>query len=556
MRRGESKAKGLKRGGRTRSGAAKPKTRAGRKEGPDNAPAKKRTTKALELNESARPSSDDNIPGLKRALAEAYAREAATADVLKVISRSAFDLQKVLDTLVETACRLCEASDAAILLREDESLVVRANHGPIPIPFVKRPLTRAWTSGRAVLDREPVHVDDIQAEEDEFPEGYAMSRRIGQRTIFSVPLLRENEAIGCFAIRRTEVRPFSPKQIELACVFADQAVMAIENARLFAEVQARTREVQESLEYQTAISDVLSVISRSPSQVQPVLDTIAATAQRLCQAEQIFIYRIENDHGHLVASRDVPSDIVSFWLKNPPILDRGSVAGRVVAERRTVHVEDTHADPEYTLSATPNYKSFRTTLGVPLLRDDVAIGVMVLLRAEVQPFTVKQIALITAFADQAVIAIENARLFDEVQTRTKELTEALEQQTATSEVLQVISSSPGELQPVFDAMCERATRVCGAEFGTLLLYEGGYRFRRTSTYGVPPAYAQIYRHDPIVHLPADSVLGRVAQTKQPVHVADLKDEPHLRGTNPATRFVDLTGARSVLGVPMLKEGEL
>src|SRR5262249_33847997 len=178
MRRGESKAKDLKRGGRTR--------RAGRK----HAPAKKRATKALELTETARPkvslSTDDNIATLKRALAEAYAREAATADVLKVISRSALDLQKVLGTLLQTACRICEATDASILLREDESLVVRAHHGPIPVPFVKRPLTRAWTSGRAVLDRAPVHVDDILAKEDEFPEGYAMSRRIGQRTTFSV----------------------------------------------------------------------------------------------------------------------------------------------------------------------------------------------------------------------------------------------------------------------------------------------------------------------------------------------------------------------------------
>src|SRR5262245_34469457 len=269
MRRGESKAKGLKRGGRSDSDAAKPKTRAGRKHASDNAPAKKRTTKALKLNESARPSSDDNIPTLKRALAEAYAREAATADVLKVISRSAFDLQEVLDTLVETACRLCEAYDASILLREDESLVVRAHHGPIPIPFVKVPVTRAWSSARAVLDRELVNVDDILAEEEEFAEGYAMSRRIGLRTTFSVPLLREDSAIGCFAIRRTEVRPFSPKQIELASMFADQAVIAIENARLFNEVQARTKELTESLEQQTATSEVLQVISSSPGELEP-----------------------------------------------------------------------------------------------------------------------------------------------------------------------------------------------------------------------------------------------------------------------------------------------
>src|SRR5262249_8229515 len=221
-------------------------------------------------------------------LSETLQQQTATADVLKIISRSTFDLRAVLDTLTASAAQLCNAYDAVILLREGESLVFGAHHGPISMDFVKRPITRGWTAGRAVVDRKPVHVHDLTAAGTEFPEGHAIAVRQGFRTILSVPLLREGEAIGCLAVRRIELHPFNAKQIELAETFADQAVIAIENVRLFDEVQARTREVQQSLDYQTAISGVLNVISRSPSDVQPVLDTIAETAQRLCHAEQAY----------------------------------------------------------------------------------------------------------------------------------------------------------------------------------------------------------------------------------------------------------------------------
>src|SRR6202022_1519073 len=194
-------------------------------------------------------------------------------------------LKAVLNTLVESAARLCDAFDAVIFLREGESLVFGAHHGPIPMDLVKWPLTRAWTAGRSVVDRRAVHVHDLPAAGAEFPEGHAIAARQGFRTILSVPLLREGEAIGSLSVRRIEVRPFSDKQIELAATFADQAVIAIENIRLFDEVQARTREVQESLDYQTAISDVLNVISRSPNELQPVLDSIVKTSTRLCEAE-------------------------------------------------------------------------------------------------------------------------------------------------------------------------------------------------------------------------------------------------------------------------------
>src|SRR5262249_10021207 len=223
---------------------------------------------------------------------ESLQQQTATADVLKVISRSTFDLQTVLDTLVESAARLCNAYDAVVLLREGESLVFRAHHGPIPVDFVELPITRVTTAGRAVLERKPVHVRDITAERDEFPEARALALRQGHRAILSVPLLREDEAIGCLVVRRTEARAFSSKQLELAATFADQAVIAIENVRLFDEVQARTRELSEALEHQTATSEVLNVITRSPTNAQPVFDAIVQSAARLCEAmfSLVFLY--------------------------------------------------------------------------------------------------------------------------------------------------------------------------------------------------------------------------------------------------------------------------
>ena len=222
-------------------------------------------------------------------LRESLQQQTATADVLKVISRSTFDLQTVLNTLVESAAKLCDAYDAIIFLREDASLVLAAHHGPIPVDFVKRPVTRAWAAGRAVADCKPIHVHDLTAARDEFPESTSPS---GPRTILSVPLLREDEAIGSLTIRRTEVRPFTQKQIELITTFADQAVIAIENVRLFDEVQARTEELSEALERQTATGEVLNVISRSPNQLQPVLNSIVATAADLCRADFAMILRI------------------------------------------------------------------------------------------------------------------------------------------------------------------------------------------------------------------------------------------------------------------------
>src|SRR5215471_15126368 len=502
---------------------------------------------------------ENKLEARTRELAEARQQQTATADVLKVISRSAFDLQSVLDTLTQSSAQLCEAEMAGILRPRGEAhyWVTAFNFPSAFLEFMKtRPIFRDRSSfaGRALLEGHVVHSPDVLADPN---FTYSDAQKLGRyRTVLCVPLLREGSPIGVIVLARHKVRPFTDKQIELAATFADQAVIAIENVRLFAEVQARKRDVQESLEYQTAISDVLNVISRSPSDVQPVLDTIAETAQRLCQSEQAYVMKLDNGRYYPAAGKDVQPERTEYLRQHPIALDRGSVCGRVAIDRRTIHIIDALADPEYTLSMAGDRSGYRTILGVPLLREDVVIGVIVLTRAVVQPFTEKQIELVTTFADQALIAIENVRLFEAEQQRTRELSEALERQTATSDVLQVISSSPGELGPVFQAMLENATRICKAKFGVFWQTEGqGYR--SIAMYGVPPAYTSERDREPVIYPEPELPLGRLIQTKQVLQVADIrKDESYIKGFRPIVNLADNGGARTLLMVPMLKESEL
>ena len=273
--------------------------------------------------------------------------------------------------------------------------------------------------------------------------------------------MRNGVPVGVFTLQRREPRPYSQKQIELVTTFADQAVIAIENARLFEEVQGRTAELSEALEYQTATSDVLSVISRSPSEIQPVLDTIVETAAQLCDAKRAFIYRRDGAVLRHQASHNASSELMEFVTQNPISPGRHSGVARAALERQTIHISDVWTDPEYTFGAA-HVDPIRTVLAVPMLKASDLVGVLVIYRLEVRPFTDKQIELVTTFADQAVIAIENVRLFEEVQARTSELQESLEYQTATSDVLNVISRSPNQLQPVLEAIVETAGRLCGA----------------------------------------------------------------------------------------------
>ena len=331
------------------------------------------------------------------------------------------------------------------------------------------PIDPKLTAGRALLEKRAVHVHDIlSAEGDEFPLGQELARHHGHRTILSVPLVRENEGIGTITLRRLEVNPFSDKQIKLLQTFADQAVIAIGNVRLFEEVQARTRDLTESLQQQTATADVLKVISRSAFDLQPVLDTIVETASRLCAAEYAFIYKLQDDGKyHMSANHGADQLFLKYAVEHPLTPGRGSLVGRTALERKTVHMPDCLADPEYMALEYQSVGHYRSNLGVPLLREGVPIGVIILMRALVMPFTARQIELVTTFADQAVIAIENVSLFDEVQAKTRDLSESLQQQTATADVLQVISSSPGELEPVFETMLANAMRLCEASNGVI-----------------------------------------------------------------------------------------
>src|SRR5262249_44128464 len=358
---------------------------------------------------------------------------------------------------------------------------------------MQRPIVRGSPGGRAVIDRQTIHVHDIATEvETEFPEYKHLQQRTSTRTVLATPLLRRGIPIGVIFIRRTEVRPFDDKQIALLKTFADQAVIAIENARLIHEQQTHNRELVEALEQQTATSEILGVIASSPTDLQPVLDAVAQSAPRLSQSVDSQIGGVGGNMRGKVASYGAVSPIPAVGAARP--ISRGSASGRAIFDRQTIHTHDIWAEREEDWADiwhAVHRLGIRTSLAVPLLREGVAIGVINIRRLEVRPFTDKQIALLKTFADQAVIAIENVRLFKEIQERNAELREALDHQTGTAEVLGIISRSPTNVEPVLNAIVESAARVCGIDDVLLRLRKGNTMVQRAHFGPIPLSGVEI-----------------------------------------------------------------
>jgi signal transduction histidine kinase len=485
----------------------------------------------------------EEVQARTRDLSESLQQQTATADVLKVISRSAFDLGTVLNTLVESAARLCEAYDSVIFLREGERLHVRAHHGPIPFDVMDLPIGRGSVSGRSFADREPVHVYDLQAATNEFPDGGALARRLDYRTVLATPLLREDEAIGALTIRRTEVRPFTDRQIELLTTFADQAVIAIQNVRLFDEVQARTHDLSESLQQQTATADVLKVISRSTFDLQAVLDTLVESASRLCSADDVSIFRLVGNELRTVAHYG-PMLLAPIGYVTPAV--RGTVAGRCVLERRAVHVVDLQAEREAFPegSAIARKLGHHTGLAVPLLREGTPFGALVLRRAKVELFSDKQIELVSTFADQAVIAIENVRLFDDVQTRTRELSQSIGELRALGEVSQAVNSTV-DLEAVLTTIVAKATQLSNTEAGAIYVFDDAHQeFRLRATYGMDDTIIAAIR-DRHIHI-GETAIGRAVEQRTPIQIPDVQNDP-----SSVLDVIVRAGFRALLTVPLL-----
>jgi signal transduction histidine kinase len=517
-----------------------------------------RRSKPRRSRKGALVSAKKKLALITRELKEARQQQAATTDVLKVISRSTFDLQVVLDTLVESAVHLCDADHAWLFQREGEFFRWVASYGhatdvherirdyfrTLPVP-----VDRGSVTGRTALEAKVVQVPDVLAD----PEyTWSEAQKLGgYRAALGVPLLRKGNVVGVIFVAKIVPRPFTAKQIELVTTFADQAVIAIENTRLLSELRQRTDDLSESLEQQTAASQVLQVISSSTGELEPVFEAILASATRTCDAKFGLLYRIENGAARIISRLGIPPALAEYLKRGPhrpPLnrLDPHTPVGRVVQSRQTVHVADYRTDQAY-LNRDPltvagvELGGIRTLLVVPMIKNDALIGAIVIFRQEVRPFTDKQIDLVQNFANQAVIAIENARLLNE-------LRESLQQQTTTADVLKVISRSSFDLQAVLDTLTVSAARHCEAQMAAIVRQKDAGSYYYATTYGIS-ADSNNYLKSVAIKVGRGTVVGRALLEGRIVQVPDVLADPEYTWTEAQER----TGFRSVLAVPLLRE---
>ncbi len=482
---------------------------------------------------------------------EALERQTATAEVLGVINSSPGDLRPVFEAMVERAVRLCAADEALVRTFDGERLHLAAVHGAPGEAETLRQLGPAQLSGMyefLARGHSVSHVADVrETAAYQMPLGRARLDARHVRSWLGVALRKDGALLGVINVHRREVRPFSEKQIGLLQNFAAQAVIAMENARLLTETR-------EALEQQTATAEVLGVINAHPGDLAPVFEALMDRATRLCEAAFGDLWIYDGTKFRMAAVRGAPPEFAEFLARAPETA--GSAAHRrLLAGDRLVHVPDLTNDEAYR-SGNPMRRAVvelggaRTLLAIPLHKETTLLGVFSVFRQEVRPFTDKQIALVENFAAQAVIAIENTRLITETR-------EALEQQTATAEVLGVINSSPGDLAPVFDAMLEKAMRLCDAETAHLLRFDGTY-FSRAASFGVPPGFDEILPlGQPMADIiNKDSVPYRMLRVRRTIPMLDLREDDFVRLGAPAETQAVAEGIRSVLFVPLLREGEV
>jgi GAF domain-containing protein len=508
---------------------------------------------------------------------EAREQQKATAEILRVIRTSPADVQPVFETIVRNAVALCGSLYANVFRFDGELLHFAASHnvGLSPAPRGKAQDREKWrdyvdllktkypmrpdssqVAGRVLLTKSVVWLEDALTDP---AYDQRLARAIGSRRLLGVPILRDGKPLGVIVAGWAEAGPVPKVQEELLKTFADQAVIAIENTRLFEAEQQRRRELSESLEQQIATADILSVISKSLSDTQPVFDAIVQSGLKLFPGATILVaLRDQNQVKAAAVAAPDPAQAEALRRIFPIPLVREHMNGIAILDRRVIDIPDARNGPPELAVGTSNFlrSGYRATTIMPMLRGDVAIGALSVVRVAPGAISDKQRGVLKTFAAQAVIAIENARLLNELRQRTTDLTESLEQQTATADVLRVISSSPGELEPVFQAMMANATRICQAELGMFWLADGD-GFRPAALHGVPPDLAGTRQRDRVFHFDVEVPLGRIAQTKQIGHIADARNElAYIKGLEPFKEFVDVFGARTFVLVPMLKDDVL